>query len=435
MKMYFVYKRSGKGAHFYKYTNTNILYMGRVDILRTETAFNHEPLWKKPFILVMLVNFLLFFSMYLLMPTLPIYAQRIGGSKTAAGLIIGLFSVSAVLVRPWFGQLMDSRGRKTVLVLGAMIFLLSTLAYRWTEVVWMLLLLRFVQGVGWGASSTATGTIAADVIPAFRMSEGMGFYGASSTIAMSLGPALALQMIQSYSFPILFFTSVAFGLAVLLASVPINYEGMHGVNSKTSQVDKGRGQTDAVKSSMIEKTAIAPSLVLLFAAVTYGGVITFLPSYAQFRGVSNVGLFFTVYALVLLVSRPFVGRWADRNGPGPVIILGTLFLIISQIMLMMADNLVWFLAVGFVYALGFGSVQPVLNAITVSMASVDRRGAANATFFTAWDLGIALGSVTLGVISQKFGYLVMWGVDGLAAVMALILYFAIKVRKKFRDKQ
>ena len=409
-----------------------------MDILRTETAFNREPLLKKPFLLVILINFLLFFSMYLLMPTLPIYALRLGGSKTAAGLIIGLFSVSAVLVRPWFGQLMDSRGRKTVLVIGTIIFFLSTLAYRWTEAVWMLLLLRFVQGVGWGAGSTATGTIAADVIPTFRMTEGMGYYGASSTIAMSFGPALALQMIQSYSFPILFFTSVGFGLAVLIATVPINYEGVHGVNSTTLPADKGRSQTDAGKLSMIEKTAIAPSLVLLFAAVTFGGIITFLPSYAEFRGVSNVGLFYTVYALVLLVSRPFLGRWADRNGPGPVIILGTLFLIISQIMLMMADNLVWFLVVGFVYALGFGSVQPVLNAITVSTASVDRRGAANATFFTAWDLGIALGSVSLGVISQEFGYLVMWGVNGLAAVTALILYFAVlrkRIRKKFRGKQ
>lgn len=406
--------------------------------MQPETAFNHEPLWKKPFLLVILLNFLLFFSMYLLMPTLPIYAQRIGGSKTAAGLIIGLFSVSAVLVRPWFGQLIDSRGRKSILVIGTIIFLLSTLAYRWTEAVWMLLLLRFVQGVGWGASSTATSTIAADVIPSFRMNEGMGFYGASSTIAMSFGPALALQMIQSYSFPILFYTSVAFGLAVLVASVPINYEGINGVNSAASHADKGRSQTDVGKLSMIEKTAIAPSLVLLFTAITYGGVVTFLPSYAQFRGVSNVGLFFTVYALVLLVSRPFLGRWADRNGPGPVIIIGALFLITSQIMLMMADNLVWFLAVGFIYALGFGSVFPVLNAITVSMASVDRRGAANATFFMACDLGIAFGSVSLGVISQKFGYQVMWGVDGAAAVVALILYFAVlrkRIRKKFRGKQ
>ena len=368
------------------------------------------------------------------MPTLPVYVQQIGGGNTAAGLIIGLFSLSAVLARPLFGKLMDSRGRKVVLITGAIIFLIPTVAYRWTDSVWVLLLLRALQGFGWGASTTATGTIAADVIPTHRLSEGMGYYGASSTIAMSLGPALALHMIEDYTFPILFFTSVMFYLAVLVTSVPINYRGIHGVKSTTSPAKKGQSQTAATKSSFIEKTAIAPSLVLLFSAVTYGGILTFIPTYAEFRGVGNVGLFFTVYALVLLVSRPIFGRWADTHGPGSVIVLSILFLVASQIMLVAATSLVWFLAAGFVYALGFGTVQPILNAVTVSLAPPERRGIANATFLTSWDIGISIGSVTLGLISQKFGFLVMWEVSGFSALIALILYFIV-LRKKIPVKK
>jgi len=83
--------------------------------------------------------------MYLLMPTLPVYVQQIGGGNTAAGLIIGLFSLSAVLARPLFGKLMDSRGRKVVLITGAIIFLIPTVAYRWTDSVWVLLLLRLYR--------------------------------------------------------------------------------------------------------------------------------------------------------------------------------------------------------------------------------------------------------------------------------------------------
>lgn len=405
--------------------------------MQAEITVNRELLWKKPFILLILLNFLLFFSMHLLLPTLPIYVQQIGGSKTEAGLTIAMFSLSAVLVRPWFGSLLDSRGRKMILVAGTLIFLLATLAYHWTDTVWMILLLRFVQGVGWAASTNATGTIATDVIPMYRMSEGMGYYGVSTTAAMSLGPALGLWMIEGYSFPFLFSTSVVFGLAVLLTSVPITYQGINGTNSKTTQTNKGQSQTGAVKVSVIEKTAIAPSLVLLFAAITFGGIITSIPTYAEFRGVSNVGLFFTVYALTLLVSRPVVGRWADRNDPGPVLILGILLIIVSQIMLVAANNLVWFLAVGLIYALGFGAVQPILNAVAVSLAPADRRGAANATFFTAWDMGIAIGSVSLGLISEEFGYIVMWGAAGFSALIALVVYFAVlrkKLRKKFPEK-
>jgi MFS family permease len=387
-------------------------------------------LWKKPFLLVILLNFLLFFSMYSLMTTLPIYVLQLGGGNTAAGLTIGVFSVSAVLARPYFGQLMDSLGRKTVLAAGALIFLLTTVAYIWIDAVWMLLILRSLQGVGWAACTNATWTIATDVIPSNRMSEGMGYHGASSTIAMSLGPALALQMIEGYSFSLLFVTAIVFSLAVLITSVPINYEGVHGAKGRKSQAaDNDQSQTRSAKASIIEKTAIAPSLVLLCSGVTYGGIISFIPAYAAFRGVSNVGLFFTVYALVLLISRPFVGRWADKNGPGPVIILGISLLVVSQVMLLAATNLVWFLAAGLIYALGFGAVQPILNAVTVSLAPPERRGAANATFLTAWDLGIAFGSVTLGVISQQFGFVVMWGAAGSFSILALIVYFAVLSKK------
>lgn len=398
-----------------------------MNILQSEKTVNHEPLWNKPFLLVILLNFLLFFSMYLLLPTLPVYAQRIGGSKTVAGLIVGIFTLSAVVVRPWFGNLLDSRGRKTVLVAGTLVFLLSTVAYQWTYAVWVLLLLRLVHGFGWGACTTATGTIAADVIPPNRRGEGMGYYGASVTIAMSLAPALGLKMIESYPFTLLFLASAMFGLAALFTGVPINYEGIHGANSKSPS-----------KPAIIEKTAIAPSLVLFFTALSYGGVVTFLPTYAEFRGVNNVGLFFTVYALVLLICRPLMGRWADKNGPGPVLILGILLLVVAQITLVAATNLVWFLVVGVIYGLGFGAVHPILSAVTVSLAPLDRRGAANATFFSAMDLGIGLGAMILGVISQKFGFVAMWGVAGFFAILALVVYFAVlskKISKKFPVKQ
>lgn len=418
--------------------------------LQTEKTLNREPLWIKPFLLVILANFLLFFSMYLLLPTLPIYVQRIGGSKTIAGLVVGIFTLSAVLVRPWFGNLVDRQGRKAVLVAGILVVVLSTVGFQWTYAVWMLLLLRLVHGVGWGACSTATGTIASDVIPPLRRGEGMGYYGASTTIAMSLAPALGLRMIESYPFTLLFICSALFGLAALFVGGVIDYEGIHGVISNTKSAKKGLGQADEAagdgagagveanakpgagldqgkkpKAVIVEKTAIAPSLVVFFSALTYGGLLSLLPTYAEFRGVSDVGLFFTVYALVLLVSRPLMGRWADKNGPGPVLITGTILLMVAHIVLVAADNLTWFLGVGLVYGLGFGAVQPILNAITVTLAPLERRGAANATFFSAFDLGIGLGAIALGAVSQNLGWVTMWGVSGFFAALSLIVYFTV----------
>lgn len=146
-------------------------------------------LWTRPFILIILVNFMMFSSMYVLLPTLPVYAQRIGGNETVAGLIVGLFTISAVVMRPISGNLLDRKGRKVLLNAGILIFLFSALAYNLASVILVLLALRVVHGAGWGVMTTAAGTIASDIIPAPRRGEGMGYYGVSSTVAMSLGPA------------------------------------------------------------------------------------------------------------------------------------------------------------------------------------------------------------------------------------------------------
>ncbi len=360
---------------------------------------NHETegrIWNKTFFLIMLVSFLMFLSMYMLLPTLPLYAQTLGGNETVAGTIVALFTLAAVLVRPWFGNLLDRKGRKMILIIGVSIFLLSALAYNLTFSIIILLALRVVHGVGWGASTTATGTIASDVIPAARRAEGMGYYGISATIAMSLGPALGLYLVEYRSFSVLFTGSAILAALGLVGSLFINYE--------TPRKNQDDGKAPLAKGVILEKTAIPPALVLFFITLTYGGIVSFLPSYAAFRGVGNIGIFFTVYALVLLFGRPIIGKLADRYGVQKFLVPGILLIATALLLLVKASSLPMFLLVGVVYGLGFGTVQPILNALVISFSPPERRGAANATFAVAMDLGIGLGAVTLGYLAQKMGY-------------------------------
>lgn len=298
-------KRLLKGASVFRRMEDEALTNGKNNA--------QVPLWTKTFVLIIMVNLLMFTSMYVLLPTLPVYAQEIGGSETMAGLIVTLFTFAAVVVRPFSGNLLDRRGRKTVLLVGIGIFLLSAVAYNWAYVVWLLLALRMVHGVGWGVTTTASGTVAADIIPAPRRGEGMGYYGISAVIAMAIGPYLGLFVIGKYSFTALFGLSIAFAAAGLLAAMLINYE------QKATGAPK-----KAEKGVIIEITAIPPALVLFFVALTYGGIVSFLQSYAGYRGIENIGPFFSVYAIVLLLSRPVMGKLADKSGADPVLIPGIL---------------------------------------------------------------------------------------------------------------
>lgn len=380
-----------------------------------------DRIWSKTFLLILVVSFLMFLSMYMLLPTLPLYAQTLGGNETIAGTIVGIFTLSAVLVRPWFGNLLDRQGRKVILIIGVGIFLVSVLAYNFAFSIITLLALRVVHGIGWGASTTATGTMASDVIPAVRRSEGMGYYGIAATIAMSLGPALGLYLVKYSSYSVLFTSAAILATLGLAGSFFINYE--------TPRENQAETKSLPVKGVILEKTAIPPALVLFFITLTYGGIVTFLPSYADFRGVKNIGVFFTVYALVLLFSRPIIGKLADRYGVRKFLVPGILLIAAALLLLIKASSLSIFLMVGVLYGLGFGTVQPILNALVISLSPPERRGAANATFAVAMDLGIGLGAVALGFLAQKTSYVYMYGCSAIFALLALVMYYAL-LRKK-----
>ncbi|WP_418790869.1 MFS transporter [Phosphitispora sp. TUW77] len=390
--------------------------------MNSDKSAVQPDIWTRPFMLIVLVNFLMFTSMYVLLPTLPVYAKSIGGSETVAGLIVGLFTFAAVLVRPFSGSLLDSKGRKAVMIAGIAIFIVSAVSFTWAYLVWMLLALRIVHGLGWGVTTTASGTVASDIIPAARRGEGMGYYGMSSTIAMSIGPALGLAIINNYSFKLLFLVSALFAVAGLLIGLFINYDGISGKMGEGSTEVAGGTKTKGV---LFEKSSVPPSLVMFFASLSYGGIVTFMKPYADFRGIENIGPFFTVYALVLLFSRPVMGRMADKYGAGRLLVPGILFIATALLILMNASSMTGFLLAAILYSIGFGAVHPILSALVISFVVPERRGAANATFASAMDMGIGLGAVILGAISERAGYSLMYGSSTVFALLALVVYFAI----------
>jgi len=381
-----------------------------------------EGIWNRIFSLNLAVSVLSFMSIYMLLPTLPVYAQTLGGSETIAGAIVGLFMFSAVLVRPWFGNLVDQKGRKLILVFGLVISLISIIAYNIAFYIVILMALRLIHGIGWAAANTAGWTIAADVVPSARRVEGMGFFGVASTVAITLGPALGLYLINHSSFTILFTVASIFATVGLAGSLFINYE--NNPEKREKQAD-----TPALKAVILEKAAIAPSLVWFFIALTYGGIVSFLPSYAYTRGVQNIGLFFTVYAIILLVSRPTIGKLADRYGARRFLAPGILVTAASLVLLAKASSLPVFLFSGIIYGIGFATLQPILIALAASLAPPERRGSAQATFGISMDLGIGLGSIILGFIIQTAGYAYLYISAAGFALLALIMYYAILHKK------
>lgn len=375
------------------------------------------PLWTRDFISITIINFLIFFSFQMLQPTLPIYVKQLGGGDAIIGLTTGIFTVSALFTRPYSGLKLDQMGRKTVFLVGIGICMVSILSYSLFPVIGLIILFRLLHGFGWGASSTASNTIASDCIPKERFGEGMGYFSLSSSLAMAIAPATGLTLISNYNIHLLFFSSTG----LILVAFLLVFFRQYKKNDPTEKVPVVKASVEKV--ALYEKSSIRPAIIIFFVAVTYGAITSFVALYAAERGISNIGLFFMIYAISLILSRPGLGKLNDRFGSNYVMIPGLIAIMVAMILLSQATTQLMFLMVAFIYGVGFGATQTTMQTMAVANAEPWRRGAANATFFTGFDSGIGLGAMCLGAVASHLGYSLMylWGAGSIA--IAFILYF------------
>lgn len=395
-----------------------------------------EKLWTTSFVLIILVNFFAYVGNFMLMSTLPLHILNIGGNKITAGLMIGIYSLTSFISRLQVGSLLDQKGRKTIMFAGLIVLLMVTIsciaaAYS----VIMLLMLRAIHGIGWSTTTTSTSTIASDLIPSTRRTEGMGFFGLSISIAMVIGPGLGIYIMAHYNYTLLFTLSACCIILALLAGFSNSYyhQGRPDKNELVVEKLTKKPAQHNEKIAVIEKTALWPSFLFFIIVMTYSTIMIFLPPYASYRGVTDIGAFFIIIALAMTVTRLTMGRVADRYGTAKVVVPSMILLVIALQLLFVAASLPMFLIAAVIYGIGYGVVQPSLNALVVSFAPIDRRGAANATFLCAMDLGGILGAVIWGIVAQFFGFAYIYSASAILIILSVVMYLVAISQKSTRS--
>lgn len=379
-----------------------------------------DKIWTKDFVLIFMANFFVFLGFQMTLPTIPLFVKELGGSDQLIGIVVGIFTFSALLFRPYAGHALESKGRGFVYLIGLSIFVISVGAFAFVSSILFLFMIRIVQGVGWGFSTTAGGTIATDLIPPDRRGEGMGYFGLSGNIALAFGPALGLTLVGVISFPQLFLIAAGLGLVSFLLASQIKYQ----------KVEESPDKTVAARFDIFEKTAIKPSLLLFFITVTFGGIATYLPLYAIEKNIEGIQFYFFVYAIFIIISRVFAGKIYDKKGHLYIFLPGSLLIFIAMILLSWLPNMNVLLIAAALYGLGFGSVQPALQAWAIDEAPQNRKGMANATFFSFFDLGVGLGAMTFGQLSYVFGYASIYATSAVSVMLSMLIYIYLLVRAK-----
>ncbi len=310
-----------------------------------------QPLWNRDFIAVCFSSFFLFMTFYTLAVTLPVFViDTLHGSEQQIGLVMTVFIIAAVLFRPLAGMWLDEFSRKKIVFISLTLFLACTVLYLGIKSFTILLVLRFVHGIAFGIATTATGAIAVDLIPDRRKGEGIGYYSLFMSLAMVIGPFAGLTIMSHYNSRVLFIACAIFALLSFLFGMLIR------IPEQIRKDNKGK-LWDWKK--YIEPSAIPISLSGSVLAFSYGAITTFISIYAQELGLSSfASYFFVVFAAMIVIPRPLVGRLFDRLGEHVLVYPGIFLFAIGMIGLSQAHTAFLFLLTAGIIGLGYGALLP-----------------------------------------------------------------------------
>ena len=375
-----------------------------------------EPLWTKSFIMLMVGNLFVFMSFQMLIPTLPPYIQSLGASGLEIGLVTSLFSIGAILIRPFIGFMLEYKTRKPLVLIGVVLLLLITVIYPLSQVVVIFLLFRFVHGLAWGWSTTVNGTAAVDVVPNSRLGEGMGYFGLSITLGMIIAPSLGIYLFQTTTFTNLIYISSALSVIAVVLLATVHYH--------TPEVVKNTKKEELKFSylgSLIEKSSWYPAFVTIIIAFGYGSIVTFIVIFGEERGIDQIFLFYLFNAIMASLFRPIAGKWFDQRGPRGLVLICIVLTFIGMWVLSFAYSNLFIAIAGMLFGIGFGSLIPTLQSWTLSKTPANRRGVANGMFFSSIDLGIGLSGLVFGVIAQYVDTGTLFQISSVFLIVAFVM--------------
>lgn len=394
--------------------------MKRMSKKQKESIAKSTTIWNPAFISICCINAFMNLSKQMSNSILSKYVDSLGAAATVVGLVSSTFALAALIFKFISGPALDSLDRKKIII-GAMIALgISFTGYSVSTTVPMIIVFRFLQGAAQAFTATCLLTLASDTLPADKFSTGVGMFALFETIAQAIGPTIGLWLMDLVGFQFTFVISAM--LMFLSALVVVFYKQPSFVRTKKFKISF---------DSVIAKDALKYAVLLFVFNFAFCVVSTYLVIYAAGRGVTeNIGFYFTLYACVMLFSRPLIGRMTDKYGVAKVIVPALCCFVAAYMLISVADSLPVFLLASFFSAFGTGACQPAVQALCMKCVPKEKRGAASSTCYIANDLGTLVGAPVAGMIVEAFGYTVMWRVMTLPIIFAMV--FVICIRRDIR---
>lgn len=371
------------------------------------------------------ISSLLFFASFnMIIPKLPAYLTSLGGAEYK-GLIISLFTITAMVSRPFGGKIADQVGRIPVMLIGISVCVVISLLYPLLTTITGFFLLRLVHGFSTGFSPTGATAYLSDIIPANRRGEAMGLLGTAGTVGMAAGLAIGPSIANDFGLNVMFYCSSAMAMASIAGLMGIK-ETLKTPKGFSAQIFKIH------RKDLLEPRVLVPCLVMLLSTYAYGAVFTVVPDLCLHVGIQNEGLPFVFLTIFSLSVRLIAGRASDRYGRKKVVILSTLIITAAMLVLAFSTTPIMLITAISLYGLAQGMTSPTLLAWATDLSDEKHRGRGIASLYIFMELGIGIGAFISGFIyaNNSGNFFVTFFTCSLLAFTAFIYLIVLKTPKR-----
>lgn len=378
-----------------------------------------EPILTKRFCFCFLSLFCSGMVMYMLMATITQYASEFGATPTVAGLVSGIYVAGGLCSRLYAGRGLETFGWKKLALIFSVLHLAACCFYPFITSLPLLILVRFIHGLGFGAGGSAIVTIGMSVLPKSRYGEAAGYFMLATTISVGIGPFAGGYIYDFFGGTGCFVTAILLSLLQIVFLLPVDLSGIDpGGRKGEARANNAKGL-----DRLIEKKAVPIACVTSLCALGYVSVMSFYRLYAGETGLTRVfSGFFLLYAFVLVFSRPFAGKLQDRHGDRVVCIPGILAQTVGLALMAWNPCTVTVILCAVGCALGFGTLNSACNVIACRNAPLSRRSYAVSTFYLCCDVGMGFGPALLGWFVSGVGYTGMYFAAAAFTLLALPLF-------------
>ena len=392
-----------------------------IDQSKTNDFQEPQKLWNAVFINIVIVNVIMNLGQFMMNTLIPKFADSLGATATVVGLVTSVFTITALAAKSVSGPAIDSLPKKKILFGATLIIILAFIIYSLAHSVATIIVARLIHGIGLAFTASTCLAIACDALPRDKMAQGIGYFSLGQAIASAVGPAVGLSLATRFGYNKMF----AIGAGVMALSAVL------AITMKTPSTHTYKKFKISLEN-MFAKEAVIPAMLQLFLAMSYTSIGSFLVLYAQNeRGVENIGLWFTVNAVCMIITRPVVGKLADKYGIHKVLLPAIIMFALSLFVISISDNIYLFLLSAAVNAFGYGTIVPTNQALCMKCVTPERRGVGGNTNYIGMDLGFMTGPVLAGVFVSNFGYSNMYKLMIIPIVIAcaLFIYFYSKIKE------